>query len=190
MAKNIFQIPSISRYKRASACFVLALFCLLLHGCSEKKSYLPEKQLSLRPAVDLSDETAVDRLLIVHFERWHGVPYRNGGMSKKGIDCSGFVYQTYVSQFGIILPRTTDDQSKSGRKISGSELRSGDLVFFKTGWFKRHIGIYLHDRQFIHVSSKRGVMQSSLDDYYWKDRFWQARRIFNYHVPVKNLTRF
>lgn len=158
---------------------MFALVGLLLHGCSGKKKYLPVEQPSIGSATDLSDETAVDMLLTRHFKRWHGVPYRNGGMSKSGVDCSGFVYQTYVSQFGIILPRTTDEQSKSGRKISGSELRSGDLIFFKTGWFKRHIGIYLHDRQFIHVSSKRGVMRSSLDDYYWKDRFWQARRIFN-----------
>ena len=160
------------------ACLLFALAGLFFAGCSKTIPYPPAQQSSHASTIDLSDETTVDMLLTRHFERWRGVPYRSGGMSKSGVDCSGFVYQTYVSQFGIILPRTTHDQAKSGRKISGSELRSGDLIFFKTGWFNRHIGIYLHKRQFIHVSSRRGVMQSSLDDYYWKDRFWQARRIF------------
>jgi len=165
------------KYITTITCLLFALVGIFLQGCSEKKSYPPVKQSSIGPAINLYDETAVDMLLMRHFERWQGVPYRYGGMSRSGVDCSGFVYQAYVSQFNITLPRTTGNQLKSGRKVSGSELRSGDLLFFKTGWFERHIGIYMHGRQFIHVSSKRGVMQSSLDDYYWKDRFWQARRI-------------
>lgn len=159
--------------------FVLVLGLLMLHGCGDKIRYQPGKQLSSRPVIDLSDEAAVDRTLNRHYENWRGAPYRKGGESKNGVDCSGFVYQTYSAQFGIILPRTTKRQSKSGRKITDLKLRSGDLVFFKTGWFERHVGIYLHGRHFIHVSYRRGVMLSSLDDYYWRDRFWQARRVLN-----------
>ncbi len=94
-----------------------------------------------------------------------------------GLDCSGFVYLTYQSRFGMTLPRTTQRQAKFGRKISPRRLQPGDLVFFKTGWFDRHVGIYVEDRRFLHVSTKNGVQLSSLEDPYWRKRYWKAVRI-------------
>jgi len=101
-----------------------------------------------------------------------------GGMSKRGVDCSGFVYLTYRSKFGIDLPRTTDLQSSVGKKIARNNLQAGDLVFFKTGFFRKHVGIYVEDRKFMHASASRGVMVSSLDEEYWADSYWMAKRIY------------
>ena len=64
-----------------------------------------------------------------------------------------------------------------GKRIRRSQLRAGDLVFFKTGWAKRHVGIYSGSGRFIHASTSKGVISSQLDSDYWRKHFWQARRV-------------
>jgi cell wall-associated NlpC family hydrolase len=150
---------------------------LILAGCSGKVTYQQSTVSQPRMDVDLSDRNETVRLLDQHFKKWSGAPYRKGGRDKRGIDCSGFVQQTYSTLFGISLPRTTRIQAQTGDKISRPELRPTDLVFFKTGLFNKHVGIYKGNGQFMHVSTKRGVSLSSLSDEYWEDHFWQARRI-------------
>ena len=108
---------------------------------------------------------------------WKGTKYRLGGSSKWGVDCSGFVYLTYRSKFGISLPRTTTCQSAQGVAVSREALRPGDLVFFKTGYNTRHVGIYLQHGDFIHASSSKGVIISNINDPYWKKRYWMTRRV-------------
>ena len=98
-------------------------------------------------------------------------------MSQRGIDCSGFVYITYLSKFGIKLPRTTEDMSRLGKKVSQKNLVPGDLVFFKTGIYSRHVGIYLEKKRFLHASTSVGVTISSLDNHYWKKKYWKSVRI-------------
>lgn len=100
-----------------------------------------------------------------------------GGLSKHGIDCSGFVYVTFRSKLGCNVPRTTELQVKTGRKVDRNNLRVGDLVFFQTSLFYNHVGIYLGDSEFLHASSSRGVIISNLNETYWKKRYWTARRI-------------
>lgn len=124
----------------------------------------------------LPSDTPRSQLLASHFEDWRGVRHRYGGLSKRGIDCSGFVQVTYASVFDINLPRSTKDQAKLGKGITPYRLAVGDLVFFKIGWRQRHVGIYIGNNQFIHASSKRGVAKSSLASPYWSKRFWKARR--------------
>ncbi len=109
--------------------------------------------------------------------QWKGVKYKMGGLSKKGIDCSGFAYATYREKFGIALPRSTKLQSQVGTEIEKKQLRPGDLVFFKTGLKVRHVAIYIEDGKFLHASTKKGVMISKLNDYYWDDKYWHARRV-------------
>lgn len=111
------------------------------------------------------------------YNGWRGVPYREGGLSKKGIDCSGYVYLTYKQRFGMDIPRSTKSLASYGKSVSRRNLRPGDLVFFKTGWKVRHVGIYMSDGRFMHASTSSGVMISSLDDEYWDDAYWQARRV-------------
>jgi len=118
---------------------------------------------------------SVKQVLYSQFSEWKAVKYRFGGLSKNGIDCSGFVYLTYLDNFSIQLPRTTEQQVKKGVKVNTqANLKAGDLVFFKTGVRQRHVGIYLEKRTFLHVSTKKGVIISRLDNPYWKKRYWRA----------------
>lgn len=112
-----------------------------------------------------------------HYDNWKGTRYRYGGLSHKGIDCSGFALLTYKKLFRKNLPRTVREQVKQGKTIPKSSLEPGDLVFFKTGVVQKHVGIYLEDDFFMHASRSHGVMISRLDDDYWEERFWQAKRI-------------
>ncbi len=76
-----------------------------------------------------------------------------------------------------MLPRTVDEQRKLGFAVKKSQLKVGDLLFFKTGWSSRHVGIYIGNNEFMHASTSQGVMISSLDNSYWKQKYWQARRL-------------
>ncbi|MGE9552180.1 C40 family peptidase [Erwinia amylovora] len=148
----------------------LLLIMVILAGCS---SHAPP------PNGRLSDSITVIAQLNEQLGQWRGTPYRYGGMSRGGIDCSGFVYMTFRDRFDLQLPRTTEAQTDIGTRISKNELLPGDLVFFKTGGGENglHVGIYDTDNQFIHASTSQGVIRSSLNNVYWKKVFWQARRI-------------
>ena len=112
------------------------------------------------------------------FSAWKSVNYRLGGLSKNGIDCSGLVYLTFRDNFGIELPRSTEQQRLSGQTVDDqAALKPGDLVFFKTGIWQRHVGIYLEQNKFLHVSTRKGVIISHLDNPYWRKRYWQAVRV-------------
>ena len=127
--------------------------------------------------VDLNNTRKIKTILGQQYKHWRGVPYREGGLSRRGIDCSGLVYLTYRKKFGIAIPRSTEYQSEIGRPVRKRQLRAGDLVFFKTGVFTDHVGIYFGKGRFLHASSSRGVMLSSLHNPYWESTYWQARRV-------------
>ncbi|HEY5602036.1 MAG TPA: NlpC/P60 family protein [Gammaproteobacteria bacterium] len=114
-----------------------------------------------------------------HYKRWKGTPYEIGGLNKNGIDCSGFVHLAFRETFGMRLPRSTEDLAVAGRNIAKHELDVGDLVFFKTGFRKRHVGIYMGNEQFIHASTSNGVMKSSLNNPYWLQHYWKSTRLLN-----------
>lgn len=119
----------------------------------------------------------VSDLLQRHYAEWRGTPHRWGGEDRRGVDCSGFVLLTYERLFGVRLPRTTRAQARTGEGIPRRALRPGDLVFFKTGWRTRHVGIYVGDGRFIHAAEASGVTSTRLDEPYWGGRFWRARRV-------------
>ncbi|MDH4070478.1 MAG: C40 family peptidase [Ignavibacteria bacterium] len=107
-----------------------------------------------------------------------GVPYRYGGGSKRGIDCSGFTLNVYRNSLGIALPRTAREQFQAGSTIPGDGLQFGDLVFFNTtGNGISHVGIYLEDDLFAHASVTYGVTISSLESSYYRKRYIGARRV-------------
>ena len=91
----------------------------------------------------LTDSHHVKKVLYSQFNDWQGVRYQQGGLSHRGVDCSGFVFLTFKSKFGLHLPRTASMQEKIGKEVSKDDLRAGDLVFFKTGKISNHVGIYL-----------------------------------------------
>lgn len=113
-----------------------------------------------------------DTKLADYYESWLGTPHRMGGMTKQGVDCSGFVLNVYKDVYGIKLPRTASQMSQTVRKINRNEMKEGDLIFFARGTSKpHHVGIYLKDNNFVHTSTSRGVTISNLEDKYWANLF-------------------
>ncbi len=116
--------------------------------------------------------------LIREVARWTGTPYRYGGTTPAGADCSGFVWKVYRDVFDIELERTTRSMAKETRRVGRSRLQEGDLVFFRTKGRKiSHVGIYLGNNHFIHASSSRGVIVSNLDEAYYSQRFHKGGRV-------------
>ncbi|WP_244325703.1 NlpC/P60 family protein [Shewanella aestuarii] len=100
-----------------------------------------------------------------------------GGISKQGVDCSGFVYLAYLDIVGEKLPRTVIAQRDLGKTVPRNLLQVGDLVFFKTTNRTRHVGIYMGDETFLHASTKKGVIISSLNNPYWASKYKMAKRL-------------
>lgn len=153
----------------------LLVLAALLSGCSSNAPVArstPEQQ-----RLDLANPNWVKEILYAQYGEWRAVKYQAGGLSKKGVDCSGLVYLTFDARFAIKLPRSTDEQVNVGPEIPQSKLVPGDLVFFRTGKWQRHVGIYIEDRKFLHASTEKGVMISSLDDQYWARTYWKSVRV-------------
>lgn len=112
---------------------------------------------------------------------WKGTPYRYGGMSRSGTDCSGFMKNLFSAVYGITLPRTSREQFTAGREISRENLKKGDLVFFKLRRNRpvSHVGVYLGNNQFAHASLQIGVTIDDLDLPYYKKSWAGARRVLN-----------
>ncbi len=127
--------------------------------------------------VDLGNTVLVKENLYAQYNQWKNTKYQIGGLSRNGIDCSGFVYVTFKSKLGVVLPRSTEFQAELGESVDKNHLRAGDLVFFKTGKAGRHVGVYLEDGRFLHASTSQGVMISGLDENYWKSAYWKAKRL-------------
>lgn len=119
----------------------------------------------------------VDARLRDEVARWRGTPYRLGGSSTSGIDCSAFVQRVYDAVFAVGLPRTTRSQVRVGRSVDLDELQPGDLVFFRPPSSPRHVGIYLSGGRFAHASTSEGVTISELSLPYWRRAYWTARRV-------------
>ncbi|OXI47065.1 C40 family peptidase [Burkholderia aenigmatica] len=116
-----------------------------------------------------------------------GVRYRWGGNSPdSGLDCSGFVRYVFQDTLGMSLPRRAEEMSRVGEKVSMSNLKPGDLVFFNT--MRRtfsHVGIYIGDNKFVHSPSTGSTVRvDDLDSGYWEKRFTGARRIES-EFPMK-----
>lgn len=154
--------------------FLLLTLIILVSGCGVL--FKPGDTIVSQPA---GTNGQVKSKLYSQYKEWRGVGHRMGGLSRKGIDCSGFVYITFKLKFGVRLPRTTEQQSRLGQPVKRSELKAGDLVFFKTSKRVRHVGIYLEKGKFVHASKSRGVMISRLNNDYWKPRYWKAKRLGN-----------
>lgn len=107
-----------------------------------------------------------------------GAPYRNGGSSPEGFDCSGFT-QWVFARHGITLPRETREQYATGARVSGMAVAPGDLIFFSTvAPGASHVGIALDEDRFIHAPSSRGVVRvERRSSGYWQPRFVGARRV-------------
>jgi len=137
-------------------------------------AYMEGDALQEFTAAGLSKRRVVEFVL-----QWLGTPYRFGGTTDNGIDCSAFIRRLFAEVAGVWLPRTAAAQFLLGIPIEREQLQFGDLVFFHTRRhaYVSHVGIYLGDDLFAHSSSRGGVTISSLQSTYYKKRFIGARRL-------------
>jgi len=163
---------------------LVLMFVSLLAGCSSSPQSngtgnYDKATTHSSTASRMGEDQLLFYLLRKEFSYWKGTPYRLGGNDKKGIDCSALVKKIYHASFNITLPRTTETQVKQGYLVYKDQLQVGDLIFFKTGWQTRHVGIYIGNNEFIHASTSKGVITSSINNVYWKGKYWQSRRILD-----------
>ena len=181
---------------------ILAIFLLTIGGCAPFVSYpryRPIRVIRIEPEEKYRspDEEVVKRAerkkptklpqrkrtdirkqrLVGEINPLIGTPYKWGGTTPNGFDCSGFVRYVYKRAYGINLPRTSKEMFKRGRFVSSYELATGDLVFFQSHFRGvDHVGIYIDDSQFVHASS-HGVRKDTLELPYYKRRFIGGRRV-------------
>jgi lipoprotein Spr len=122
-------------------------------------------------------EEVTNTKMFEFIDEWYGTKYRLGGTTKKGIDCSAFSQYLFASVFGISLPRTAREQYKMTSRISRTELKEGDLIFFNTHGGVSHVGVYLQNNKFVHASTSGGVTISDIFDQYWIRRFIGVGRL-------------
>jgi cell wall-associated NlpC family hydrolase len=129
-------------------------------------------------SVDEADSTTSTPLKVL-VDSYMGTPYRYGGNSRSGMDCSGFVTVVFNELSGIVLPHTSQKLQQMGRAVEPTEAREGDLVFFR-GSLRgpvNHVGIYMGEGRFAHASSTKGVIYSHLDQDYYRTHFDGMRRL-------------
>ena len=156
-------------------------FIISLSSCRTSTPRLDYKVLAkasvrLGMAIDLQD----NHRLSIQSAEWIGVPYRSGGSSKSGTDCSGLAYQLYKKTYHKTLPRSSAEQMKITNQVSRRNLREGDLVFFTSPNSRKkvtHVGVYLKNGKFIHASTSRGVMISNLNEKYFTQNWLNGGRL-------------
>ena len=141
----------------------ILIFLVTLASCGSSKS----------ATKTISNKTKLES----YFRYYKGTKYKFGGMDERGFDCSGFTKTMYKNAFQVTLPRTTEEMSKLGKKVSKKKLKPGDLVFFRPSRKYQHVGIYIGENTFIHSSTSKGVIKSKLDNVYWKKKYRFAKRI-------------
>lgn len=167
----------------------ILLFTIVLMSCGASKqkhrtSKTRTTKVKTRTPKPVITATTLNTagVVIQNAEAYNGVKYKYGGVTKKGMDCSGLM-QTAFNEAGIKIPRTTRDQSTYGDWIDLKTVKKGDLLFFATKKNSRnitHVGMVTEARvgyvKFIHASSSKGVIHSLLSERYWYLAFVQARR--------------
>lgn len=135
--------------------------------------------LQIRYAVLLSTpaEEVKNTKMFEFIDDWYGTPYRLGGTTKKGVDCSAFSQFLFASVYGFSIPRTAREQYDLTNRISRTELKEGDLIFFNTRGGISHVGVYLQNNKFVHASTSGGVMISDIFEEYWVRRFVGVGRL-------------
>lgn len=129
--------------------------------------------------------------ILTEAQTYLGTPYRYGGMTRKGIDCSAFVLSVFGAAAGLTLPRVAASQAQQGERIEKENLQKGDLIFFSHGKRISHVGIVEDvteegEIKFIHAATSRGVMISSLNDSYWGPRYRFAKRVISENTENMN----
>jgi len=172
--------------------FLLILLSMTVASCGSSKKSAQASDRGYRDAVtderwtfkaEKNKEGIASTDLVEEARRWLGTPYRYGGKSRSGTDCSGFVMEVYLKATAIKLPRTTYQQREYCDNIKKGDLKPGDLVFFSSGKGKgkvSHVGMYVGAGQIIHASSSRGVILSKLSEPYYARNYHSSGRVRSY----------
>lgn len=150
---------------------------------NEEPNYLQTKYAAL---LNMIPSMLPSINLLQSIDNWYGTRYRYGGTTKNGIDCSAFVRAMFKSVYDVELPRTAREQYGSARRISTTELKEGDLLFFNTTGGVSHVGIYLRNNKFVHSSCSKGVTISDLYENYYISHYIGAGRVEKPDMMAQN----
>jgi len=156
-------------------------------------SFIAEKAVAISNAKNSLKNTEIAKAIkhnktidniLTEASTYLGTPYRYGGTTRNGIDCSAFVLSVFGAAAGLNLPRVAASQSQEGEAIDKQNLQKGDLIFFSHGKRISHVGIVESvteegEVKFIHAATSKGVMISSLNDSYWGPKFRFAKRVID-----------
>ncbi len=165
---------------------VLFFVVATLYGCrgnrqaTTSEQELADKKLKEKYAAMMGvPGSEITNLPLYRFiDEWYSVPYKYGGKSKSGVDCSGFVSLLYAQVYKKTIAGSAASLYKACNAVNEKKLEEGDLVFFKINSDKiTHVGIYLRNRHFAHASTKKGVIINSLDEAYYKKYFFKGGKV-------------
>jgi cell wall-associated NlpC family hydrolase len=152
---------------------LLLLVLIIFSSCRPSTRFSAAKVNDHEPASRDRKSATESPELNSFVKQWIHTPYKYGGMSRSGVDCSGFSSIVMREIYDIKISRTAEEQYNNGDKIRDSWRSAGDLVFFKNfrGPGIDHVGIYLGDNRFAHASESNGVVVSDLDENYYRKRY-------------------
>ncbi len=161
---------------------ILALtFGLGLSSCGSHKAHTGNKHHSQIPHVSVKGLSGTRKAIVEESLKWMDTPYAYGKSERgKGTDCSGMVLAVYRDVAGVMMPRNSAQQADYSKKLSKGNVKPGDLVFFATGKDPNrisHVGIMLDDDRFIHASTSKGVVISSVSTPYYIKTFKKYGRV-------------
>lgn len=160
----------------------MCVAAIALSSCGTRRMSYDFRDLAVAAIrLDMDIDMKDNHKLYLEAADWIGTPYRYGGTTKKGVDCSGLTSAIYRKVYGKKLSRSSEEQrDRDCKKVLKRNLKEGDLVFFHNGKKKRkasHVGIYLKDGKFVHASTSVGVVVSSLNERYYDKHWLQGGRV-------------
>ena len=180
------------RVENFSKIFLILIFSAMMASCGSKHKVITTKQKQKQqpetvqnydrsPEVEPEDKKLFK--VVKNARKFEGTRYKYGGTDKRGMDCSGLIYVSFLEE-GISLPRTSRAMSLQGERLYLKDVNVGDLLFFETNKNRKvinHVGLVVEVNNtgiyFIHSSTSRGVIISSLSESYWYNNFVMARRV-------------
>ena len=145
----------------------------------DEEENLSQIQVKYSVLLNTPAEEVRNTKMFEFIDDWYGTPYRLGGTTKKGVDCSAFSQFLFAAVYGFSIPRTAREQYNLTTRISRTELKEGDLIFFNARGGISHVGVYLQNNKFVHASTSGGVTISDIFDEYWARKFVGVGRLKN-----------